>query len=304
MKIIDIHTHLADYSIYHEDYIYGMVEGTGLNVKKEQFLKISKIFLNDPFGDKQVRTMDEAGIEKSVLLIVDSEIELGKFNLSLEEIYEKHRLVLEKHPDRFFVFAGVDPRRENAFSFIKKGYDEFKFSGVKLYPSFGFEMNHPNLLPVYEFCSSKNIPVLFHTGPSIARLNFNNFADPTNILTICKQFTCPFILAHAGFKLNNKEVSELLDLPNIYVDISGYQSMDLKDPKNVENLAFVFDKKYSEKVLFGSDWPLFHTLSHIKKDIEFVSNLFEESLKNETIDVDRSSLEKIMYKNAEKILYL
>lgn len=305
LKIIDIHTHLGNYNIYHPDYLYGMVKDSGINISKEKFLNFSKIFLNDNDATKLLKTMNDAGVEKSILLIVDSEIGLGEYGISLEDIYEAHSIVLQKHPDRFIVFAGVDPRRKDAIDFVKKGFFQYNFRGVKLYPSFGFNMDHPNLIPVYKFCESNRLPVLFHTGPSIDLLNDNNFSAPENILTIAQKFSCNFILAHAGFRLGNPKINKLLDLDNIYFDISGFQSLYDYNEENLKELALIFDKKYSNKILFGSDWPLFHTLSPLKKDIDFLSELFKSiSLSNSNTNIDPSAISKIMYLNSKKILDL
>lgn len=303
MKTIDIHTHLSSFDIYHEDYIYGMVEDSNLNISKEKFLKFSKVLLSDVDGSKAIKKMDQAGIRKSILLIVDSEIRLGENDqLTLDEIYLKHSTILKKYPERYIVFGGIDPRRLNAFEFIKRGYYEFNFRGVKLYPSFGFPMSHENLSKIYQFCSTHKIPVLLHTGPSINIINNTTYSDPENILEVCEKYSCNFILAHAGFKLDQAKVSDLLKFDNVYFDISGFQQLDFKDDKVIEKMTLIFHKKYSDKILFGTDWPLFHTMNDLRKDIKIINDVFSKSVKILGKHHDHDGLSKVMYKNAEKIL--
>lgn len=49
-----------------------------------------------------------------------------------------------------------------------------KLFGVKLYPALGFLPSHPQLMPIYEVCQAKNIPVTTHCGGTIIRTNKKN----------------------------------------------------------------------------------------------------------------------------------
>jgi len=257
-EIIDIHSHVSLYDTYHPDYMLGMVNYEKANITAERFLKIAQMLLNDKQGDKHVKAMDKAGISKSVLLIIDSEVGLGNMKFSIEEIYKIYKNILDKHSDRVIVFAGIDPRRgADGFSLFKKGIEEYNFRGLKLYPSFGFSMSHEYLNLYYAYCEKNNLPILFHTGPSI--------------------------------------------IPNVYFDISGFQS--LEEEKRGPAIERIFDERFVDKILFGSDWPLFHNFSStILKDIDYIKNIYENSPYASANNGE--ALNKIFYETAAKILSL
>lgn len=77
-------------------------------------------------------------------------------------------------------FHAVDPY-QNENTGINNLYNLFlhaftghnKFTGIKLYPALGFLPSHPALMPIYEICQEKNIPVTTHCGGTIIRTNKN-----------------------------------------------------------------------------------------------------------------------------------
>jgi len=162
-------------------------------------------------------------------------------------------------------------------------------------------MSHEYLNLYYAYCEKNNLPILFHTGPSIDRLD-KEIADPRNIVTIAKNFPgCNFILAHAGFKLHDPDIQALLKIPNVYFDISGFQS--LEEEKRGPAIERIFDERFVDKILFGSDWPLFHNFSStILKDIDYIKNIYENSPYASANNGE--ALNKIFYETAAKILSL
>ena len=72
-------------------------------------LKLLNGFLNDKDCKRMIQQMDNAGIDKSVLLIIDGGLGMGEAALSIEEIYELYFNVLKLYPERLLVFAGMDP---------------------------------------------------------------------------------------------------------------------------------------------------------------------------------------------------
>ena len=105
----------------------------------ELMLSVARRWLADEMGDRLVREMDEAGIASSVLLIIDGGVQFGDPSMSIEQIYEVHRCLLEAHQGRFLVFAGVDPRRGRmGLDLFRRSVLEWGFSGMKLYRPMGF----------------------------------------------------------------------------------------------------------------------------------------------------------------------
>ena len=290
--IIDIHAHLAYTHIFPKHFISDMFLGLSEN-ERTKLEKILPMFMKDKNGSAFINQMDMAGINKAVLLIVDAGVRLGESKLSLDEIYELHYEILKKNSDRIIVFAGIDPRRgEKGFNLFKKGIFEFGFKGLKLYPPMGFAIDDERLNPYYEICSAYRLPVITHTGSSLSYLD-NHYADPIFIKNVANRFKdVIFILAHAANNITPKIIELVKECDNIYLDMAG-----LNSKYNLDNYCSIFDENINDKVLFGSDWPLFNLLHPINRDIMLLKKSFE----NIRQPNDRA-LDNIFYKNAIKIL--
>lgn len=299
--IIDIHSHIAFNQIYPSQYLKGMVKDLLADVNETKLDSYLSFFLQDKFCDRQLKQMDNAGIDKSLLLIIDGGIGMNEPLLPLDVIHQLHHIVLQNHPERFIVFAGIDPRRgDYGLELFKKSILDYGFSGLKLYPPMGYRMNDPRLYYYYQICSEKKLCVLIHTGPSLSELR-NDFGNPLDILEVAKTFKdVNFILAHAGCRLFDPAVQAVLDLPNVYLDIAGFQSVDTGDNlNNMMELDKIFSKDFNKKILFGTDWPLFHTLTSLSANVEMIERLFELAP-----DKTSDGLENVLYKNALKALRL
>lgn len=264
--MLDLHTHLADYRIYSPSYLQGMV--SGLNIPAKKLNSLLKAFLKDSSGEQHLRQMDEAGIERSVLLIIDSALGMESPALDIEDIYKLHLEILQQHSDRFCVFAGIDPRRgQKGYELFVKSIEEYGFRGLKLYPPMGYAMDHPGLIPIYEYCDKHRLPILIHTGDSLKTLD-RQHSKVANALKVVSRFPgISFILAHAAYNLNDPGIDELTRLPNVFFDLAGIQTIFEDDQPQ---LRFPEERleKAAAKMVFGTDWPLFNMGSSLQKQIE------------------------------------
>jgi uncharacterized protein len=240
--------------------------------------------------------MDDSGIQKSVLHIIDDNEFLGQMELSLLDIYKVHYGVLKNNANRFEVFAGFNPNRKNGFELLKKGIESFGFKGVKLYPLFGFRLNHPELKKCFDYCNNNSLTILIHTGPSIYDLDDNGqiFKDLDRIAPCYSNVD--FIMAHAGYKLDCTIIQDLLKRENVYADISGFQSIRNSE-EGVNTLRMIFDKSYNKKIVFGSDWPINNMMKPILFQIELL-----KKLEQKTSFVSQEYLNNILYNNAKALL--
>ena len=296
--MIDFHTHLAYHKLYPDRFIEGIFtpeENNGLNKKK--VASIVKLFLKDRNGTQLLKQMDEAEIEKAVVLMIDDFDYMRKHEITIEDNYKLHEKVLKLHTDRLIVFAGVHPGRgEGGMNILKKGIEEYGFKGVKLYPPFGFKINDERLDVFYAYCNSNNLPVLIHTGFALNGLENEN-AEPNALLNIADKYkNIKFIMAHAGYKLNNPVVSKLLMKDNVFADISGFQSiLQHKDSRAV--IEKIFQQQFNRRILFGSDWPI----TNIMKPLVFQIDLLREIHEN-CANKAENAFENVMKLNAERLL--
>lgn len=304
--VIDIHSHLAFSQIFPSAFLSEMLEGSGTSASRslpmDKVQRLIRALLNDAKGSRQLKQMDQAGIQKSVLLIIDGGIGIAEPVLNLEAIFALHAEILKQYPERFMVFASGDPRRgEAGLRLFEKSIDEYHFHGLKLYPPMGFPIDDPSLEPWYAICNARRLPVLIHTGPSLKSLN-TAMADPNLILRVAHKYPqATFILAHAAYRIFRPDIQELLTIPNVYADIAGFHSVFPRVSDEMKSaMGEIFAPGLQDKVLFGTDWPLFNLLSPIQK----ITQLIREFYRALHPEGDGKALDKIMSQNAAQVLGL
>lgn len=261
--IIDGHCHLASSHCIPFEFFRGVASNTARQITHQGITSnvdsITKMLIaqhSDHMADGLVSQMDEAGIAKSILLAPDFTF-VFKTETSIAEIAAQHLEVRKRHPDKFYIFQGVDPRwGKEGYDFFEKTVGEYGFEGLKLYPPCGYSPSDKALYPLYEICRDKGLPVLLHTGPTTPTLSFE-FANPYLIDTAAKDFPdINFILAHGG--INFVEEAKLLCKyrPNVYLDISPFPVV-MSSEGWESHLESLFKQQINHKIIFGTDWPVY-----------------------------------------------
>ena len=278
-RIIDGHCHLASSRCIPPAFFAGVASNMvrkmwsqGVSADQEKLVRMLQAQYDDHDGDKLIAKMDEAGIAKTVLLAPDFSYAC-EAEYTYNDVALQHASVRERHPERFYVFVGVDPRWGKAgYEFFDRAVREHGFEGLKLYPPCGYSPSDPQLFPLYEICAQYGLPVLLHTGPTSPALEFAD-ARPWAIDGAARNFpTVNFILAHGG--VNFVEEAKLMCQyrPNVYLDFSGFPT--LSGPGGWRaHLSELFTHNIHHKIIFGTDWPVFS----MKDDLHaMVSGLLEE----------------------------
>lgn len=215
--------------------------------------------LQDHDCDELVAEMDRSGVERTVLLVPDFTFALKDCSLTIEEMFERHAQILARHPGRFEVMGGVDPRwGKDGVDLFERFIARWGFSGLKLYPPCGYRPDDRMLFPFYEICAQRRLPVVIHMGPTSPALSFAT-ARPEFVDGAALAFPdVPYILAHGA----TAHASECADLctyrPNVYLDVSGFQTIEPLDP-DFAALRLLLRRGIPHKVLYGTDWPVFRT---------------------------------------------
>lgn len=303
-KIIDSHCHIASEEHTPLSFIEGSVANMvvaltaqGVPVSARKLMNIFMNKMEDPLGDQLVAEMDAAGISKSVLLIADFTYALKDCRLSIAESFDRHREVMLRHPGRFEVFGGVDPRwGKDGLDLFERSLMEFGFSGFKIYPPCGFSPSDPALFPYYELCAQHRVPVLLHIGPTAPVLDFT-ISSPFLVDTAARLFpTVDFILAHGAVSFVEECVMLCRFRPNVYLDISGYQACLGFDPsaaavRNIVSLGI------NHKVLFGTDFPVFRLQGEQKDFVEVVT-----AEGGPLSDLNERDKSLVLHRNVERLL--
>ncbi len=303
--IIDCHCHIASLEHVPKSFIDGVIGNVVASFLAQgipaSHSKISKMYekkMDDPFCDDLVAEMADAGIVKSILLAADFTYALKDCRFTIEESFLRHWDVLTKHPGKFDVFGGVDPRwGHDGVALFERALVEFGFSGFKVYPPCGFSPSDPALFPFYELCAAHRLPVLVHIGPTSPALSFET-CNPFLIDVAARNFpSVNFILAHAAVSFREECVMMAAYRPNVFLDVSGYQT----SIRNGVECAVggLVSRGVDHKILFGTDWPVFRTQS--------TQRMFVEALTNQGGGLsgrDETVTARILHGNVERLLAL
>lgn len=302
--IVDCHCHIASEEHTPLSFIEGSIanivaslsaQGVPVTAKKLTNMFLSK--MQDPLADGLVAEMEEGGISKSVLLIPDFTFALKDCKLTIEESFNRHREVVRRHQGKFEVFGGVDPRwGKDGLALFERSLVEFGFRGLKLYPPCGYNPSDPSLFPYYELCSYHRVPVLLHIGPTSPVLDFS-ISSPFLLDEAARLFpNVNFILAHGAVSFVEECIMMCRFRPNVYLDISGYQSTLGFDPAATA-VKKVVSVGINHKVLFGTDFPVFRLQGDQKTFVDAL--LGENGPLAELNDRERAL---VLHQNVERLL--
>jgi predicted TIM-barrel fold metal-dependent hydrolase len=193
--------------------------------------------------------------------------------------------IVEGHPTRFVGAAFVTPYYpEEAIAELDRAFDQLGMKFLKIYPPyFGRSVDDPAYFPIYEWCNERGTAVMSHQifpwdppGTTIER----RFA------ALSERFpNIRWVLAHAGAGggRSRDAVAATKVSPNIYLETASGGSVH-------GGFAEVVNRAGADKVLFGSDMPLFDVRIDIAKIV--------------TADISDDAKRKVLGLNAIELLGL
>ena len=234
--------------------------------------------------------LDVSGIDRAVLLPIDSQRTRGVKIFSNEQIAE-----LCKMSDRFIGFASVDPVLDSAADDLEKAVKRLGLKGLKLSPATQeFYPNEcKNLRAVCERAASLSIPIVFHAGMTWEPRGKAKYGHPA----LFEDIACDFpklniVIAHFAWPWVLDAVMLALKYPNVYLDTS---CLYFGNPKEFISFVMtkqaplsVFEKSLRNQVVFGSNYP--------RVEIKNMARAVRE------VGLSDGTLEKIFDANAKKLL--
>ncbi len=199
--------------------------------------------------DDLLTRMQTAGIDKSVVLTAATApaqvIPANNWAIHIKEEYEQLIPFGTVHP-------GFDKMDTELDRLEKNG-----IKGLKFHPDFqGFRMDDDALYDIMEMIQDRFI-CLFHVGDTLPPEE--NPSCPRKLAALGKAFPKPVIIAaHMGGYQHWNEALEHLTNTNIFVDSSSVT--DFVDDTALNTLFQTFGK---DRILFGSDYPLFDPADEI-----------------------------------------
>ena len=222
--------------------------------------------------------MDKAGVDISITLpVVTSPHQFDSINRFACEINKQYN-------GKLISFGGIHPLCddiEGKMKFIK----ECGFKGVKIHPDYQGEfITHEGYIKILEYARELDLIVVTHAGVDCGFIGEPIKCTPSLAKEVIKKVPhSKLVLAHLGACDMTNEVLSTLCGEDVYFDTAYILSRT-----NEATFKEVIKKHGSDKILFASDSPW----SDIKNDVEILKSF----------NLDKETEEKILYKNAKKLL--
>jgi predicted TIM-barrel fold metal-dependent hydrolase len=212
--------------------------------------------------------------------------------------------IVSRHPDRFVGFAHHDPFSPRAAEELERALSKLGLKGYKiLAPSLARPISDPALFPLWEICRSHEVPVLIHfgvlggAGGVSSHININ----PLALHDAAKKFPeVSFVVPHFGAGYPTELLHLCWTCANVYVDSSGSNQWVrwMAYPLTLQELL----RKFCETI--GPDRLLFASDSSWFPRTFAMTYLEEQHRALRFLGLPEDALEKIFYKNAQRLLRL
>ena len=215
---------------------------------------------------------DKAGVDKFVVQsVATTEAQVESINTFIADS-------VKSNPDRLIGFATMHPNYADIQGEIDRAVS-MGLKGVKIHPDFQhFEIDCKEAYKIYE-CIEGRLPILVHTG------DFRyEWSKPERMAKVIDDFPkLDVIGAHFGGWSVWEHATDVLSKKRMWVDTSS--SLYALSPDKAAELIRTYG---AEKVLFGTDFPMWSALSELE--------MFNK------IPLTDEERELILHKNIENLL--
>ncbi|MEM1411932.1 MAG: amidohydrolase family protein [Pseudomonadota bacterium] len=233
--------------------------------------------------EQHLAIMDEAAVDHALLIAVRAgdPLRRGSFEIPYGQIAD----YVAAHPQRFSGLAGVDPTRGmQQLHDLEVAVREHGFVGAHSYPHwFSLRPDAPQWYPIYAKCCELDIPIMMQVGQNLIYqkdVRLPSVARPILLDQIAIDFPeLKLIGIHVGTPWADEMIAMAWKHENVFIGIDAYA------PKHLPaSLVHYMDSYGSDKVLFGTDWPVIDPRRGRRE--------FEE------LDIREASQQKVLRDNA------
>jgi predicted TIM-barrel fold metal-dependent hydrolase len=244
--------------------------------KAGEIFQQGEAFHSDIAPDELIALMDEHGVEKAVLGV--DPLDPSPHVLSFSK----------RHPGRFFLAAGVDPR--GGMKMLRGLHDfarahEHVLVEVRVTP-FAIDLapTAPVYYPLYARCIDLGLPIGILSGIPVPPVP-SECQDPMHIDRVCLDFPeLVVILCHGADPWWDVALRLLLKYPNLYLQTSAWA------PKRLpQSLLQFMNKRAPHKVMWASNHPSL-PLARCMDELP-------------QLDLRPEVLDAFVYGNAERVLF-
>ena len=169
-----------------------------------------------------IADLDAAGIMRAVITGFDERTTAGKTFVENECV----AALLERHPDRFIAFAGVDIMRgDRAVRQLEYWVKERGFRGLSLRPfMIGLPADDKRYYPFFEKCVELDIPLSIHASANWTTSRVSDLGHPRHFDAVACVFPqLKLILSHAGYPWVLEACLLAWKHPNLYLELAAHR---------------------------------------------------------------------------------
>ncbi len=244
----------------------------------------------DPEG--YIAKMDENGVAMAGLIanVVQNGVHGELLATHVDEVYP----VLQKYPDRFFGWCGINPLGGmDTLRYIEYAVKELGFKGVHVYPHwFGLPINDRAYWPIYAKCCELDVPITLQVGRQSPRSGGKLCGRPSWIEDAAFDFPeLKLIGLHIGIPFDFEMTSAAMSYENVFI-IADAHPPSSWSPHFVDYLSrpSIANKDGLKKVMWGTDWP--------------VQELGQSISEVRALDISEEAMDGLLGANAIRILNL
>lgn len=202
--------------------------------------------------DEILAALDEAGVTYSLITGFDERSTCGVTFVHNESV----AALVDRHPDRFIAFAGVDIMRGNsALAELEHWVTERGFRGLSLRPfMIGRPATDRAYFPFYAKCVELGIPLSIHTSANWTRTRPSELGHPRHIDEVACHFPdLTILMSHAGYPWVLEACLVAWKHPNVYLELGAHRPKYFATPgAGWEPLLRFGQTTIRDKVVYGS----------------------------------------------------
>jgi uncharacterized protein len=215
---------------------------------------------DDGAADKLLRSMDEAGINASIVIAETLPGDLSNAAQVLEAV---------NRSDRLWAIVNCVFSKAVELKYVEELtqlLQQERVVGLKFYLGYEeYSANDERLHQLYAYCEKHDVPIMFHTGVLEAgSTGLLEYSHPLQVDRVATRFpNLTIVMAHMGNPWLIDCAAVLAKNENVYADMSAFFAEnrpitihDIEVFKQRMEQVRVFLYSY-EKFLFGTDYPLY-----------------------------------------------
>lgn len=270
---------------------------------------------------------DWAVEETATMLFVESDTDMATFQPTPLYAFhdglvanDKAADVADRWPDRFRVYATIDPLREGALEEFERQVAEFDPIGLKLYPSHwtedaheGWSMADPEVaFPVFEKAADLGIDLIdIHKSIPFGPVPRGPY-DPSDVDEAAESFPdLAFSIVHGGYAFSEETAWQIARFPNVYANLEGVPAILLHNERRFAELfgelISVAGEDAFEKLFWSSSAMALHPQPQLEafRDFTFPEDVRERASRSGTLpQITDEHKRKILGENYAELIGL